>query len=75
MTPRQFSAALALANVAADSNIAAAARLVLLDNVGQREAARRIGIDVAAVSRALKRIAPHVHATNCPTCGRALPKN
>ena len=72
MTPTHLSAALTLADIRPASRTATAVRLVLLDGLSQREASRQAGVDVAAVSRALKRIEPYLHVTHCPTCGKRL---
>ena len=55
MNHRKFSALAALAG-ARDSKATAAARLVLVDGKSKAQAARELGIDPAAVRRAVIRI-------------------
>lgn len=55
MNDRKFSALAALAG-ARDSKATAAARLVLVDGKRKAQAARELGIDPAAVRRAVIRI-------------------
>ena len=55
MNNRKFSALAALAG-ARDSKATAAARLVLVDGKRKAQAARELGIDPAAVRRAVLRI-------------------
>lgn len=55
MNNRQFTALAALAG-ARDSRATAAARLVLVDGLRKAQAARELGIDPAAVRRAVLRI-------------------
>lgn len=55
MNARKFSAIAALAG-ARDSKATAAARLVLVDGKRKAQAARELGIDPAAVRRAVLRI-------------------
>lgn len=45
-----------------------AAKLVLVDKLGQREAARQCSVDVSVVSRAVHRI----RLGHCPRCGIPL---
>lgn len=46
-----------------------AAYSVLVDGLSQREASRGVGIDVAAVSRAVKKL---TNITTCKTCGQVV---
>ena len=55
MNDRKFSALAALAG-ASDSKATSAARLVLVDGKRKAQAARELGIDPAAVRRAVLRI-------------------
>ena len=48
-----------------------AARLVLVDGIGLNAAARQIGVDKAAVSRAIKRLNG---LAICRACGQRIPK-
>jgi RNA polymerase-binding transcription factor DksA len=48
----------------------AAARLVLVEGLSRYAAAERIGVDVAAVSRAAKRIG---EIDICKCCGQSIP--
>lgn len=72
MTPRQFTTALAATHMPSDSLTAQAVRLVLVDGLSAYAAAQQMGMQRSAVSRALKRLEPHLHASHCPTCGHAL---
>jgi len=70
MTPAQFTRALAATRMLPGGKSTQAARLVLVDNLGHREAAARVGIDASAVTRAVHRLAPR---ECCPTCGQPVP--
>jgi predicted DNA-binding protein (UPF0251 family) len=65
MSPAQFTRALSGTRMPPDSATARAARLVLVEGLSRGEAARRTGIDQAAISRAVQRLQPS-HA--CPQC-------
>lgn len=65
MTPAQFTAALAGTRMAPEGKSTAAARLVLVDGKSRKQAAEALGIDAAAVSRAVAKIQPR---TPCPHC-------
>jgi len=69
MSPTQFSQALLVARMREQARTSQAARLVLVDGIGQREAARRLGINASAVTRAVALLQPRAH---CPTCGQAV---
>lgn len=71
MTPAAFQSALALADIRPDSRTAAALRL-MVDGTHMREAARQAHVDVGAVSRAWRRLEPHLRVKQCPTCGHRL---
>lgn len=69
MTPSQFTRALSGTRMPPDSATARAARLVLVDGLSRNASAKRLGIDIKAVSRAVERLAP---PHRCPACGRKL---
>lgn len=69
MTPRQFTAALSGRRINPDGKATKAARMVLVDGLSRREAARTMGLHLATVANAVKRIQPDV---KCPTCGRPM---
>ena len=67
MKPADFDKFVSAAGL--NSRSVAACRLVLVDGLGVREAARRIGgIDASSVSRMLKKIPREV----CKCCGGAI---
>jgi DNA-binding transcriptional LysR family regulator len=70
MTPRQFDQALLVARMSRESKTAQAARLALLDGLSHNAAARQIGIDPSAVTRAVAKLQPR---PCCPTCGQKMP--
>lgn len=66
MTPRQFATALSTTRMPPDSRAAQAARQVLVGGLSRSAAARDVGVDVRAVSRAVARLQP---TQKCPQCG------
>lgn len=72
MTPDQFDLAISATSMPRQSRTAISARLVLLDGLSARQAARATGITLSAVSRAVTRLrGPQTH---CKTCGQELPR-
>jgi|GEM_PF-4323121 len=69
MTPAQFARAIAGTRIDPQGQTAAACRLVLVDGLSRTEAARRIGIDGAAVSRAIAKLAPRKACPHCAGTG------
>ncbi len=65
MTPQRF-AAIAAGIGLRPSKTATACRLHLVDGLSMREAGRRTGADVGAISRAVARLMQ----PRCPGCGR-----
>ncbi len=64
MTPYQFDNVLSGTRINPRGSIGKACRLVLVDGMSRNAAAIQLGINTAAVSRAVKRLQqPH-----CPTC-------
>ena len=70
MTNDQFSAITALLP-GRSGRTTAAARLVLCEGMSRNQAAREIGVDVAAVSRLVARI-EDIDQNGCPCCGREV---
>lgn len=70
MTPRQFASALSATRLDPQGRAVAAARLTLVDGLSRNAAARRVGCDIRAVSRAVERLQPR---QRCECCGQMLP--
>lgn len=70
MTPSQFAQALAASSMDPEGRTAQAARLVLVDGLTRNAAAKRIGIDIKAVSRGCERLMPR---ERCPHCHQPMP--
>lgn len=68
MTPVEFATRVRATGSMITGRATLAARMVLLDGLSQREAARIMDINHAAVSRAVSRLS----ATHCPACGHQL---
>lgn len=68
MTPSQFTAALAAANIRPSTRTAKACRLVLVEGMTAYAASRQVRIAESVVSRALAKLARPV----CPTCGQQI---
>lgn len=69
MTPAQFTRSLASTRMDPAGKTAAACRLVLVDGLSQNAAAKQIGVDIRAVSRAVLRLEP---PERCPTCNQPV---
>lgn len=65
MSPAQFTRALSETRMLPEGKSTAAAWLVLVEGMSRKQAADAIGIDHAAVSKAVARIQPR---TRCPHC-------
>lgn len=72
MTPEEFAAALAVTGADPDSRTSRAARRALVDGLSQNAAAREVGLQPAAVYRAVRRLRAIAGSGCCPTCGRSL---
>lgn len=70
MTPAQFTQALASTRLDPAGLATQAARLVLVDGLSRNAAARKVGCDPAAVTRAVQRIP---HTPMCPHCRQPMP--
>jgi DNA-directed RNA polymerase specialized sigma24 family protein len=68
-TESQFDKAIAATMLNPAKPPAKAARLVLVEGLSRHEAARQVGTDVRAVSRAVSRLQPR---QRCPTCGQQI---
>lgn len=66
ITDRQFAALLYKTKIRPDGKTARACRLVLVSGEKQSAAAAAIGVDIAAVSRALAKLTPQVKAGRAP---------
>ena len=65
MTPAQFSAALARTRMSPDGKAAHGAAYVLCHGLSITDAAKAVGLDRSAVSRAVARLRP---VRQCPHC-------
>jgi hypothetical protein len=68
MTPLEFATRVRVTRCDPTGRATRAARMVLVDGIGQRAAARETGVDPAAVWRAVHKLS----ATHCPACGHQL---
>lgn len=68
MTPLEFATRVRATGSMMAGRATLAARMVLVDGLSQREAARIMEVNHAAVSRAVSRLS----ATHCPACGHQL---
>ena len=69
MTPKQFAQALLVARMRPHTRTSQACRLVLVEGMSHREAARQVGVQASAVNRAVRLLQPR---PRCPTCGALL---
>lgn len=65
MTEAQFTATLAATRMSPSGLATQAARHVLVDGMTRNAAAKAVGINIRAVSRAVGRIAPRKRCTHC----------
>lgn len=72
MTPRQFSTALATTRMRTDSRNTQAARRVLVEGTSLNAAAKAVGVDIRAVSRAVMRLRPSEECPHCQGTGRIV---
>ena len=73
MTPTQFSRALTDAGMSPESRTARAVRLVLIDGLSDNAAAREIGVNPSAVTRARNRLLRRVPCPHCAGSGLVTP--
>lgn len=70
MTPAQFQTALAATRMSPSGRTTAAARLVLVGGRSHYEAAREVGVTIAAINRAVHRLRPTQRCSACQGTGR-----
>lgn len=73
MTPTDFARVLADACMSPESRTARAVRLVLVDRLSDNAAAREIGVNPSAVTRAKNRLLRRVPCPHCSGSGFVTP--